>query len=71
MYQVTLKDDIYNRLVEFNHVIEAVISQELDFDECLSLILGQGIDSMLAGILGSADQATMLTSFPQLGSRSP
>ena len=71
MPQVTLKDDSYNRAVEFKHVIEAVISQELDFNECLSLILAQGIDSMLADILGSANQAMMLASFQQLGAKHP
>jgi hypothetical protein len=71
MPQVTLKDDIYNRAVEFKHVIEAVISQELDFNDCLSLILSQGIDSMLADILGNTDQATMLASFQQLGAQHP
>jgi hypothetical protein len=71
MPQVTLKDDIYSRVVEFKNVIEAVISQNLDFNECLSMILAQGIDSMLADIVGSADQATMLASFQQLGAEHP
>jgi hypothetical protein len=55
MHQVTLKDDIYNPFMEFKHVIEAVISQEIDFEECFSMIFGQGIDLMLADILASAD----------------
>jgi hypothetical protein len=60
MHQVTLKDEFCNRAVEFKHVIEAVISQDLDFNECLSMILAQGIDSMLIDMVGSANQTTML-----------
>ncbi len=39
MPQITPKDDTYGRVVEFKQVIKAIISQELDFDECLTMTL--------------------------------
>lgn len=71
MAQLTINDDLYNRVAQFKQVVEAVIEESIGFDEYMALIVGRGVDSMLADILGHADQPTMLTSFQQLGSKYP
>jgi len=52
-------------------VIEAVISQELGLEEYIALIVGRGIDGVLADILGGVDQPTLLASFQQLDAEHP
>src|SRR5689334_7079075 len=69
--QLILNDDVEKRVTEFKRVIEAVVRQELDLQETISLIIERGMDSMLADILGDIDQATWLASFHQLAARYP
>ncbi len=71
MSQIAISEKMYARVEEFKQVIEAVIEEEISFDGCVELILGQGIDSMLADLLRSVDQTTLLGSFQQLGSQYP
>ncbi len=71
MPEITVSGNICSRVAEFKQVVEAVIEEEISFDDCVELILGQGIDSMLADLLGSADPPTLLKSFQQLGSQYP
>ncbi len=66
-----ISEETYTRVVEFKQVIEAVIEQEISFGSCMELILGQGIDSMLADLLASLDSDVLLQSFQQLGSQYP
>jgi hypothetical protein len=62
---------MYARVTEFKHVVEAIIEEEISSDDCVELILGQGIDSMLTDLIGSLNQSTLLKSFQQLGSQYP
>jgi hypothetical protein len=71
MSEITLSEETHTRVVEFKQVVEAVIGEELSLEECVELIIAQGIDSMVAGLLEPLDQATLLTSFQQLGSQYP
>ena len=71
MSEIAISEKMYARVAEFKQVVEAVIEEKINFDDCVELILGQGIDSMLADLLGSVDQTTLLTSFQQLGSEYP
>ena len=71
MTQIRVSDDLGDRVAQFKKVVEAVLEQKISFDNCMALVIGQGIDSMLADILGHVDPTTMLTSFQQLGSRYP
>lgn len=71
MPEITVSKEINERVVEFKQVVEAVLEEEISYDDCAALILGQGIDSMLAHLIGSADATTLLKSFQQLGSQSP
>lgn len=71
MPEVSVPEELHSRVKEFKSVVEAVIEEPIDFDDCVVLILGQGIDSMLADLLSPVDQATLVTSFQQLGSQYP
>ena len=71
MAEIAISQEMHARIAEFKQVVEAVIEEEISFDDCVELILGQGIDSMLADLLGSVDQTTLLVSLQQLGSQYP
>ncbi|GAH77775.1 unnamed protein product [marine sediment metagenome] len=62
---------MYTQVTEFKHVVKAVIEEEVSSNDCVELILGQGINSMLADLLGPLDQIILLKSFQQLGSQYP
>jgi len=62
---------MYSRLAEFKQVVEGVIDEEINIDTCVDLILGQGMDSLLADLLGPLDSSTLLHSFQQLASQCP
>ena len=71
MPEIAISKEMYARVAEFKQVVEAVIEEEISFDDCVDLILEQGIDSMLADLLGSVDPIILLNSFQQLGSQHP
>ena len=71
MPEIAISEAMYDRIVRFKQVVEAVIEEEIDFDSYVEFILGQGIDSILITLMGSADQATLLESFRQLSSQYP
>jgi len=71
MSKITISKEMYGRVIEFKHVVEAVIKEEISSDGCAELILSQGIDSMLADLLGSQSQTILLKSLQQLGSQYP
>jgi hypothetical protein len=71
MPKISISKEMYTRITEFKCVVEAVIKEEINSDYCLELILDQGINSMLADLLGSLDQNTLLKSFQQIGSKYP
>jgi hypothetical protein len=71
MPELRISKEVHTRIKEFKQIIEAVVGEEMDIDKCAELILGQGIDAMLADIVGSVDDATLLKSFQQLGSQFP
>jgi hypothetical protein len=71
MPQITISDSIYQGVLEFKQVVEAVIEEALDIDTCTEVILGQGLDSMLADLIGPLDHPTLLSSFQQMASRNP
>lgn len=71
MPEIKVSKEMYERVVEFKQVVEAVLEEEISFDDCAALILKQGIDSMLADLIGPVDPTTLLNSFQQLGSKYP
>lgn len=71
MPEIVISQEMHARIAEFKQVVEAVIEEEISFDDCVELILGQGIDFMLADLLVSVDRTTLLASLQQLGSQYP
>ncbi|MCI2430735.1 hypothetical protein LM602_09010 [Candidatus Acetothermia bacterium] len=71
MPEIAISAEIYTRIKGFKQVAEAVLESDIDFEKCVELILEQGIDSMLADILGSVEYDTLLNSFQQLGAQYP
>ncbi|HTC94363.1 MAG TPA: hypothetical protein VK699_13060 [Terriglobales bacterium] len=71
MPEVRVSKEVHVRIKEFKQIVEAVIGEEIGLDTCAELILGQGMDAMLAEIIGSVDKTTLLKSFQQLSSQFP
>ncbi len=71
MPAIAISDEMYTRVIEFKQVVEAIIEEEVSFDDYVEGIISQGIDSFLEILLGSLDQRIMVKSFQQLGSRYP
>ena len=71
MPKITISDEMYSRLAEFKQVVEGVIDEEINIDTCADLMLGQGMDSVLAELLGPLDSSTLLRSFQQFASQCP
>ena len=71
MPEVIISEEVYARVGEFKQVVETVINEEISFEAYVELILGQGINSMLADLLSSAGSTTLLNSLQQLGSQYP
>lgn len=71
MSKITISKEIYDQVMEFKNVVEAVIGEEIISNSCVELILSQGINSMLADLLSPLDQTILLKSFQQLGSQYP
>lgn len=60
-----------DRIIAFKKVIEAVIDEEIELNDCIEIILDRGINSMTEDILGQVDSKILLLSFQQLGSKYP
>lgn len=71
MPEITVSQDVYNQLLAFKQVIEAVIEDKLDVNTCAELVLDQGLNAMLAELIGPLDTSTLITSFQQLAAKSP
>ena len=71
MPPIAVSDEMYNRVLEFKSVLEAVIEETLDVDTCAEVILMRGLDSMVADLIGPLDHSTLLSSFQQMASRNP
>jgi hypothetical protein len=69
--KASISKEMQARITAFKLVIEAVLEDQIDFDACVELILGQGMDLMLAGIFGSIPPEILLQSFQQLAARHP
>jgi hypothetical protein len=71
MPKITISKETYNSMVKFKEVVEAIIDEKMNIDSCAELILRQGMDAMLAALLSSQDQDTLLQMIQQLGSQYP
>ena len=71
MPEIKVSEGISVRIREFKQVVEAVLKEEITESDYVTLILQQGIDSMMADLLGSLDPSILLRSFQQLGWQHP
>ena len=71
MPKVTISEDMYNRIIAFKQVVEAVLEEPTDLNTCLELLLNRALECMLADILDGVDRDALLKSFQQLASRHP
>jgi hypothetical protein len=70
MKEIQISDEMFSRVSEFKRVIIAVIDEELEFETCVEIILNEGLDSMLADLVGSQHNI-ILESLKQLAARYP
>jgi hypothetical protein len=69
--RITISEETYKRLQEFKQVVEAVLEEEINLDDCGEMVLGLGIDHMLEHLLGPLEPTILLQSFQQLGAKYP
>src|SRR3989442_2443686 len=65
-----LSEDTYRRIEEFRSVINAVVEDELDMEDCLAII-ERGLDSMLRDVLSPLERDVLLEALRQLAAREP
>ncbi len=71
MPEITVPEEIHTRIREFKRVVETVIEEQISDSDYVRLILEQGVDSMVATLLGSQDPRILLASIQQLGGQFP
>ncbi len=71
MPQIQVSEEQLSRVTEFKQVVEAILEEEITFEQCVALVLEQGLRCMLADILGSQEQAVLLESLQQLSQQHP
>ena len=71
MPNITIGEDTFKRIKEFQQVIEAVTHDEMDLNTCAEVILIRGLDLMLAEFLGPLDHDTLLLSLQKLAALFP
>ena len=69
--QIEISDDIEKRIKGMMQLIEAVLNEEVTFDNSLKLIVNEGLNSMLNDLIGNQDCYTLISSMQQLASRYP
>lgn len=67
--KITISEEMYKRLQEFKRIVEAVVGEEINLDDCGEIILGLGIDHILEGLL--EEPSALLQSFQRLGAKYP
>lgn len=68
---VGIADETIAQVRAFQQVVEAVLEEDFEFDAYVNLLLRQGMDSMLADLLGPVDASVLIKSFQQLGATHP
>jgi hypothetical protein len=71
MPEVTISEDMYDRIMAFKQVVEVVLEEPTDLNTCVELLLNRALECMLADILDGVDRETLLKSFQQLASQHP
>ncbi len=71
MPQVSVSDEMHQRLVEFKPVVEGVIKEQIGFEQHVEAVLDMGMNYMLALLIGGADRDTLIRSIQLMAARSP
>lgn len=71
MPQITVSDDVLNRLTEFQRLLGVVVGEHVCTNVCAEVVLGRGMDWMLAEIVAPTGAETLLTTIQKLGARHP
>jgi hypothetical protein len=69
--KASISKEMQAKITAFKQVIDAILEDQIDFDTCVEVILGQGMESILAGLLGSVAPEILLQSFQHLAARHP
>ena len=68
---IRISEQLVERILNFIPVVDAVMGEKYDFDECAELVLSRGVDSMVEDLLGNVSPDVLLQFFEQLGAKHP
>lgn len=69
--KIEISPELNQRIRAFKEVIEAVVEDKIELNDCVELILDRGINTMIEDLLANVEPATLLQSFQQLGAKYP
>ena len=71
MPQITISDEVLERVIAFKPLVESVLEVSLEQEGYFELLLRMAPDYLMNEFFGSADAKTLLTLLQQLGAQSP
>ena len=71
MPQVTVSDEIYERVVAFKPLVESVLEASLETDAYIELLVRLAPDYLMNEFFGAADAKALLALIQQLGQAHP
>jgi predicted TIM-barrel fold metal-dependent hydrolase len=71
MVQVTIPDELEARIQALKHLVDAVLDEQLSFDEYVAFLLWQAGDVLLAQLLALVGEETLLQTILKLAARNP
>lgn len=71
MPEISLSDEIHERLSAFRLLMNRFDDEELPFDQFVEAVMCVGMDSMVERLLSGVDSAVLVTSMQQLAARHP
>lgn len=71
MPQITVSDQVYERVMAFKPVVECVLEVHLETDAYVELLLRLTPDYMMAEFFGGADAKALLGLFQRIGQAHP
>ena len=69
--KVDVSEELYERIVSFKEVIEAVMDEKYEMNEFMEGLLGNGVELLLERLLANVNPEILIQSFQQLGARYP
>jgi len=71
MPEIAISNEVHARIEEFKQVVEAILDESLSIEQCVEVILKQGMYGMLNSIIGALAPEILRESIQQLGARYP